>query len=72
MFTKLQLKHPQKAHSSIFGAFDDSDRLIGILGFSRENRPIRWLPVLANMDKTTRNKYIGAVPKRLREFLGKV
>ncbi len=33
---------------------------------------LRWLPVLANMDETTRNKYIGAVPKRLREFLGKV
>jgi tRNA A-37 threonylcarbamoyl transferase component Bud32 len=33
---------------------------------------LRWLPVLVNMDKTTRNKYIGAVPKRLREFLGKV
>ncbi|MBD2168366.1 GNAT family N-acetyltransferase [Calothrix membranacea FACHB-236] len=27
--------------SGIFGAFDDSDRLIGMLGFSRENRPKR-------------------------------
>jgi RimJ/RimL family protein N-acetyltransferase len=28
-------------NSSIFGAFDESDRLIGMLGFSRENRPKR-------------------------------
>jgi ribosomal protein S18 acetylase RimI-like enzyme len=28
-------------NSGIFGAFDDRDRLIGMLGFSRENRPKR-------------------------------
>jgi GNAT superfamily N-acetyltransferase len=28
-------------NSGIFGAFDESDRLIGMLGFSRENRPKR-------------------------------
>lgn len=28
-------------NSGIFGAFDDSDRLMGMLGFSRENRPKR-------------------------------
>lgn len=33
---------------------------------------LRWLPVLASMDETTRYKYITAVPKRLRQFLNKV
>jgi ribosomal protein S18 acetylase RimI-like enzyme len=28
-------------NSGIFGAFDESDRLMGMLGFSRENRPKR-------------------------------
>jgi hypothetical protein len=28
-------------NSGIFGAFDESDRLIGMLGFSRENHPKR-------------------------------
>jgi Glutathione S-transferase, N-terminal domain len=29
----------------------------------------RWLPVISNMDRVTRNKYIDSVPRRLREFL---
>jgi hypothetical protein len=30
---------------------------------------LRWLPVLANMDEATRNKYSEAIPSLLREFL---
>jgi Phosphotransferase enzyme family len=33
---------------------------------------LRWLPVLANMDEATRNKYIEAIPNLLREFLYRV
>ncbi|PZV00570.1 MAG: GNAT family N-acetyltransferase [Leptolyngbya sp.] len=33
--------NPDNATSHIFGAFDDSNRLIGMLGFSREHRPKR-------------------------------
>jgi Phosphotransferase enzyme family len=33
---------------------------------------LRWLPVLANMDAATRNKYIEAIPNLLRVFLSTI
>ncbi len=33
---------------------------------------LRWLPVLFNMDATTRDKYAGAVPELMRELLSAV
>ncbi|MBF2016651.1 MAG: GNAT family N-acetyltransferase [Rivularia sp. T60_A2020_040] len=36
-----RLRAHDNLNSGIFGTFDDSDRLIGMLGFSRENRPKR-------------------------------
>jgi Phosphotransferase enzyme family len=47
-------------------AFEIAEQLSSILD------ALRWLPVLSNMDEATRNKYIGAVPSLLREFLSTI
>jgi hypothetical protein len=55
--------HSHATQSSLETAFALAQQLSPLLAV------LRWLPVLANMDRAHRHRYIAAVPELLKEFL---
>ncbi|BAZ39608.1 hypothetical protein NIES4101_55620 [Calothrix sp. NIES-4101] len=58
---------------SAWTEYETREKLEFAFELSQKISPIpdicRWIPVLSNMDAVTRDNYIDAIPKRLREFL---